>query len=353
MNEIELLKRFREEVPEPDEHTLRAARALLMERIAAPPAPMTHPDHRPRPRMALGLAAATAAVVAVAVILSVLLPRGGTNAAAAELRRFGAVAAKQQAQSLGPRQYFYLREAGRERITVVTMDQGTYSALTPVVYEYWLGQDGSGRLVSTPGRLLWPGPRDKLRWEAEGPTQLFGPHDQRYGPGELAGSDYPGTAFATLPEGYEFHTLPRDPETLYEVIKAAAAARESADAGKEIEPTPVSAFALYIQLLRTPLTPPEVRAALFESMAYIPGITVVPEKTVVGIGTGAAVFHDTSWGDVRVRVQFLVDPTTAEVLGEQLILLDRADWIDADPPFVMDWMAYARPEVVDAITERP
>lgn len=304
--------------------------------------------------MVLALTAATAALVAVGLILSILLPRGGTRAAAAELRRFAEVAAKRPApQPLRPGQYYYLREEGRERITVGTMDHGTYSALTPVVREYWLRDDGSGRLVTAPGGLLWPGPRDKARWEAEGPRQLFGSHDQTYGPGELVGSEYPGTVFATLPEGYEFETLPRDPETLYDVIKDAAAARESMDAGEDVQPTPLGSLVLSIQLLRTPLTPPDIRSALFEVLAYIPGITVDPEKTISGIGTGTAVFHDAPWGEVRVRILLLVDPATADILGEQLILLDRADWIDADPPFVMDWTAYARPRVVESVSERP
>lgn len=207
--------------------------------------------------------------------------------------------------------------------------------------------------MDTPGELAWPSRRDKARGEADGSAlKLVGPSDQTYGLGELVGSQYPGGAFATLPEGYDFQTLPRDPLALYEAISIAAAVRESTDPGEPVEPTPLGVFGLSIQLLRTPLTPPDIRRALFEAMAYIPGNTVVPEKTIPGIGTGAAVFHDTQWGNVRVRIEFLVDPESSELLGYRETRLDRGYWTGADPPFVTTSIRYSRPDVVDSTSER-
>jgi hypothetical protein len=302
----------------------------------------------------VALTAATAAVIALAVLLPIVLPRGGSRAAAAELRRFATIAARQRAQPLGASQYYYLKEVGRERITLVSMPHGSYSVFNQVEYEYWVREDGSGRFVYTPGKLSWPGPRDRARWEAEGSPRLFGPGDQVYGPGELIGPEPDGSgAFAALPAGYEFESLPRDPQDLYEVIREASGEWEPRAPGEPPHPSDVGAFGLSVELLHTPFTPSDVRSALFEAMAYIPGITVVSETSIPGIGTGAAVSHDANWGDVRVRILYLIDPLTAEILGEQLTLLDRAEWIDADPPFVMDWTAYGRPVIVDSTSERP
>jgi hypothetical protein len=355
VNEIELLQSFREDVPDPDGATVRAARAVLMERIEGYRGRGRRSGRSSRRRIALGLAAAAAAIVAVALVLTILVPRGGSSAAAADLRRFAVVAERQPApQPLGQGEYYYLTEEGRDRIIVVSEDHGAYAAGFSLVREYWIGPDGSGRLLDTPGELVWPSARDKTRGEADGgAAKLVGSSDQTYAPGQLVGSEYPGGAFATLPEGYDFQTLPRDTEALYEVIQAAAAARESTDAGEAVQPTPSGTFGLFIQLLRNPLTPPDVRSALYKALAYIPGITVVPERTIPDIGTGAAVFHESQWGKARVRMEFLVDPATSEVLGYQETQLDRAYWTDADPPFVTTSIAYATPRVVDSITERP
>ncbi len=353
MNEIELLKRFREEVPEPDHATGQAVRTALMARIEAPRdrvGPRQWPSRR---RITLGLTAASAAVATIALLLPIVLPRGATSAAAAELRRFAAVAAQQPApQPLGPGQYYYLKQEGRDRIIVVSEDHGAYTALYPRVREYWVGADGSGRLLETTGNLIWPTPRDRARGEADGGAlKLVGPSDLTYGVGELVSPELHGGELGTLPAGYSFESLPRQPKELHETIRAAVA--ESKSAGPSPEAVALGTFGLSIRLLYAPLTPPDLRAALFESMAFIPGITVIPEKPIPGIGTGAAVFIETDPGQVRIRLEYLVDPATTELLGYQETQLDRAYWTGVDPPFVFTRVAYARPEVVGSTSERP
>jgi hypothetical protein len=355
LNEIELLQRFRAEVPEPDAGTVLAARSALMERIEAPERSLGLRE-RPSPRrLVLGVTAVTAAVLAVAVVLSIVVPRGGTSAAAAELQRFAAMAATQPGPApLGPGEYYYLRQEGWNQFTDVSTKTGAYSVWIPIVREYWLGPDGSGRLVERHvGELIWPGPRDEARWEAQGSRRLYGPSDQRYGPGELVGPELDGGELGTLPSGYSFETLPRDPQALYEAIRIASAERHRLPTG---EPTPLGTFSLLSELLSTPLTPPDMRAALLAAMTFVPDIEVDPQKTIPGMGTGAAIFLETSYccrGEIRVRWEYLVDPATSEFLGFRETLLDRPWWIDADPPMVTRSMAYAPAAVVDCITQRP
>lgn len=358
MNEIDLLQRFRADVPEPDEDTMRAARTRLMERISASDGPLPGRAPRSRRPITLGLATATTAGVALAFVLSVVLPRGSPSAAAEELRRFAAVARQQPGPPpLGSGQYYYLRQEGFTQFTDGTTREGAYSVRIPILREYWLGSNGSGRLRETQaGKFVWPGPRDKARWEAQGSPQLYGPSDQRYGPGELVGSNLDGGELGTLPTGYSFETLPREPEKLYEVIRAASAAREPMPPGETAQPTPLGTFGLFSELLYTPLTPSDVRGALLEGMTYVPGIAVDPEKTIPRMGSGAAVVLETSYccrGEVRVRWEYLVDPATAQFLGFQETILDPTWWMDEDPPSVTKLMAYTRPVVVDSISERP
>jgi hypothetical protein len=356
LNEIDLLQRFRADVPEPDADTVQAARSALMQRVEVRPAWLGLRERRSRRQVALALGAAAAAVVTVALLLPIVLPHGATNAAAAELRRFALAAAKQPYEALGPGQYYYFRQEGFTRFTDGSTREGAYSVRIPIVREYWLGADGSGRLVETQaGKLIWPGPRDEARWEAEGSPRLYGPSDQAYGPGELVGSDIDGGELATLPTGYTFDRLPRDPQALYETIRAASAAREPMPPGEIAQPTQLGTFSLFSELLLTPLTPSDLRASLLKAMTYLPDITVVPEKAIPGMGTGAAVMLETSYccrGDIRVRWEYLVDPATSQFLGFQETLLDRPWWIDEDPPIVTHSMAYARPAIVDSISER-
>ena len=353
--ELESLRRFRSEVAAPNEEEIARARAVLEAEILGDRTTTRRIGararlRRPRGRLRWALAG-VAAAVAVVLALPTLLPRGAPQAAA-ELRRLAAAAGEQpNPPPLGPGQFYYLKEEGVDRIVVVARG-GAYTAQYPLVREYWIGADGSGRLVDSRGELTWPSPRDKTRGEADGSAQkLVGPSDQSYGPGQLVGPDLDGGVLGTLPPGYSFDTLPRDPKALYEAISAAAA--ERAGNGRSPEAFSLGTFGLFIELLRTPLTPQEIRPALFEAMAYIPVIRVVQEQTITEIGTGSAVYVDTHWGKVRVRLEFLVDPATSELLGYRETQLDRGYWTDADLPLVMTSIAYATPEVVESTEQRP
>lgn len=361
MDELEFLRGFQGDVSEPDEATIGRARTALMERMDIEKSRFLRPGARPLAQMTLPrrwaapLTVAAVLTVAVALVVTILLPRGGRQAAAAELRRFAAVAVERPAAArLGPGQYYYLRNEGWIQITDATTSDEAYSVRIPIVREYWIGDDGSGRLVATQaGELLWPGPLDKSRWEAQGSPQLYGPSDQQYGPGELVGPGLDGGALGTLPVGYDFASLPRDPEALYEAISSAAAERQPRAPEEAPQPSSLGTFGLFIELLYTPLTPPDIRSALFEAMAYIPGVTVVLDKTIPGMGTGTAVFVETVMGGARIRLEFLVDPTTSQPLGQQETLLDRVWWVDADPPSVSHSIVYASPDVVESTARRP
>ncbi len=99
MNDLELVRRFREDVPELSPAEIQASRAALMERLSRPSPP---PPSRDRVwvwrRVSVG--ATIAAAVALAVVLPMVLPGGGPGgaepAAAAALQRAAGVAAASQ-----------------------------------------------------------------------------------------------------------------------------------------------------------------------------------------------------------------------------------------------------------------
>ncbi len=360
MDELELLRHFRSEALAPDETTVARVRAALLDRVAVEESQSADwDDHRlPQVRRArrwpAPLTATVVVAAAVAVVLTTLPPNGAHRAAAAELSRLAAVAVEQPFSGLGPGEYYYLREEGHDPQVRVAENQDGYTALFHLTREYWVAADGSGRLVTIPGEVIWPSSRDRERWEADGSTPFDGPSDLTYGPGELVADESDARSLATLPEGYDFDTLPHDPEALHEVISQAAAEREAkATRTSSQAPTPILTFTVCVELLHTPLTPPDSRASLFKAMGYIPGITVVAEKTIPEMGTGTAVFIEAKWGEVRVRQEFLVDPETSLLLGYRETQLDRAWWVDAAPPFVATAMRYSTPRIVESVTERP
>jgi hypothetical protein len=355
VNEIELLHGFRANIPDPDKATFDIARAALMARIGATPRHSRLPGLAIRRR---ALVVGTAFAITMGLFLSMLVvwERLNPNGERDEFLWFAGRAAQQPPlPPLGPGQFYYLREEGQTQHTDVSSRTTAYSVQIPIVREYWIRDDGWGRIVETQaGEFIWPGPRDKARWRAEGSPTLYGPSDWT---GQMVGDELDGGEFTTLPAGFDFDSLPRDPEELYEVLGPIAAEWEPRAAGTATpDPTSRRTFGFLVELLRTPLTPPDVRAALFEAAAYIPGIAVRQEATIKGLGTGAAIIFEGSYccrGEIRVRWEYLVDPATSQFLGFRETLLDRPWWIDADPPIVSHWMAYVPPRIVDSISERP
>src|SRR6266496_3144676 len=99
MNELELVRRFRENVPELTPAEMQASRAALMERISKP-SRMPPSQERVTVWRRVSVAATITAGVALAVVLPMVLPGGGPGgaepAAAAALQRAAGVAAATQ-----------------------------------------------------------------------------------------------------------------------------------------------------------------------------------------------------------------------------------------------------------------
>ena len=178
MNDLELVRRFRDEVPEPDARVRRAAFSAMLEaERSTRRRPRTAPPAR---RRWAPVAAVASAAVILAVALPVLLPsghRGSAPAASATqvlLRAARIAARQQQGSSPGPGQYVYTKSenAYMNDWADAGPDHQGFSVLMPQVREIWIGTDGSGRILQTNGTPTFLSDQDHAVWEASGSPDL-------------------------------------------------------------------------------------------------------------------------------------------------------------------------------------
>jgi hypothetical protein len=208
-----------------------------------------------------------------------------------------------------------------------------FSVLVPHIREIWVGPDGSGRLLVKTGEPRFLGPNDKATWEAAGKPQLDNPgtSDESFGPGGLSYTDF--SKYST------------DPDVLYDQIRQEAKGHgPSSDA---------EMLVLVGDLLRGTVAPPGLRAALFRVAARIPGVELVGEATDSAGRKGTAVARTSDDAGFLNRIELVFDPDTSELLAEREVLLERVDWIDAEPGTVIGYSVYLNSGVVDSTSERP
>ena len=275
MNELDLIRSFRTDVPPPSgAATARAERAW---RRAPQP-------RRPRwaPRAAIGGAVAAAAVAALLVLPGSDGGRlGPADARAAEtLRRAAAVEAGAPARPLRPGEYWYIR-----RKTAWQVGGEVPGRVVHEVREDWVGVDGS------------------RRWRT-----------RRVGPSRGPSSDHsvdatPRPPFHVGDEAVTYEqllALPRDPAELYERLRRAAVECECGNSVDE------ETFVIVGDLLRDNPIPADLRASLLRSAALIPGIELVERVRDVAGRTGVGV----TYKGARTRT-LVFDPATYELLAEK------------------------------------
>jgi hypothetical protein len=296
----------------------------------------------PRRRRFALLPVGAAALTLALVVGSLLLPdgRGGASAEAAEVLRSAAKAAGAQSPVASEGRYRYTRSENAYLSTSVDEGQSV-TALVPQVRELWVASDASGRIREKVGEPVFLGPRDRASWEALGSPDWWGAgtSDQAFGPGELYYEDFSG--------------LSTDPDELYGQI--ARRAGEPETSGElpvpQNSPQAVKMFAIVGDLLRETLAPPEVRAALYEVAARIPGVELVGEVKDSAGRTGVAVARNEEGDGVRLELVF--DPETSELLAERQVLLRRVRWVDAAPGTAIGWATYLESGTVDSTSDRP
>jgi hypothetical protein len=268
------------------------------------------PIRRPvRRRWRSGIAI-SAAGVAIAIALPIVLPGGGTGgadpAAAGLLHRAALRAAARPAEPLpGDGEYLYSKSTGSSRFVYVVGDGDTFVFHATGTRESWIGSDGSGRIIETPESITFPTDRDRAAWIAAGSPSLEwvvegDPEFEHLEPGSLVPNDFTG--------------LPTDPEELRELIE-----RRELIGGP---PGDYETFVIVGDLLRETWTTPQVRAALYQVAAELPGVELVGRVVDDAGRAGVAVAYAQPGGDARSRLELIFDPTTAELLGERQVMVE-------------------------------
>lgn len=305
----------------------------------------------PRRRRGLRLAALVAAALAVAIVAPTLWtdsPTGASPAAAEVLHAAARVVAKHPQTSMPAHGYHYTKSKNSWLVyydvcsfpsaTPLTCpapppDDWAFSVVVPNTREKWVAPDGSGRLLVESGEPRFPGPRDKATWEGAGSPTLdrSGRSDESFGPDGLSYTDFS-----------EYST---DPDELYDQIRSKAEGHGHS--------TDAEMLVFVGDLLRETVAPPDLRAALFKVAARIPGVELVGEVTDPAGRRGTAVARTSDDAGYLERHELIFDPDTSELLAEREVLLERVDWIDAEPGTVIVYQTYLNSGVVETTSDRP
>ncbi len=363
--------------------------AIVTERGAARAAPEATsattavPAWRRRaPRLALGGASALAAIVA-----AVLLLASGPTAepAAAEiLHRVAAIASATDAPAAlpGAGQFLYkkfkrvelegwipVNSAGADEplgmIGGVLHRPDAFNALMPTTQEEWLAPDGAGRLRQVAGTPRFFTRDERSRWEAAG-SPLPGQFDPEYQ------QKYKATAFPDALElrrgvvdtehpklkGFHFpdtSSLPTEPEALLHAVESNQISVSGFNlmfpSARHLDSKQASAELINILVEGEPLRP-QLRAAIFDALAELPGIEVDTHATDSLGRQGYAISSiDPKTGGGE---EFIFDPDTSEILAQRSFIGDPAGnpWLKGVPAGTTiretDYLATA---VVDSIHE--
>jgi hypothetical protein len=333
MNELDLIREFRADVPEPSPAAAGRARQAWRPRHGR--------NRRPLPR-AIALAGALAGL---GIAVALLLPAqeggrlGSPPASAAEILK-RAASQVAPARPLRPGELWYTRMRTRWRSSAGP----GIRFVVPAVREDWIGTGGyrAFRTRNT-GRARFLGPRDRARWIAAGkPELVYGK-----GVGRATHRPKPGSEGARKPfyDGSrqlsyrELLDLPREPAALHARLRAAAAACECGQSVRH------QTFMTAVGLLYATPIPGDLRAALLRAAALIPGIERIERiRDVAGrVGTGVTVESD-----VQRRV-LVFDRETYEVLGEGEFPARRG----GGAPRLLSGSAIMASGIVDSPNARP
>lgn len=344
VDEMDLLRTFRSDVPGAEPDQVDAAWRTLAERVDLHRAP----ERRAARRQWAIAAGVAAAAVAIAVAVPALLPGGpggASPAAAKALRRVARVAANQPPEPVpAPGQYLYSRSWSEQTLLyVVGNGEPNFLFTHPLTRESWIGLDGSGRIRETAGGITFPTPRDRVAWERAGRPDLRA--------GETSDDTYGRSALSWR----DFSKFPTDAEKLLRVLEK----RElvGGDAADWVT------FQIIGELLTETYASPKLRGALYEVAANFPGVEFRGRMSDGAGREGISVAYvGGGW-----RQELVFDPDTSRLLAARWVMLDSEEagvsvgpdtWpgtiIAFGPPGTeVSSALYFESAVVDSMEDRP
>jgi hypothetical protein len=115
----------------------------------------------------------------------------------------------------------------------------------------------------------------------------------------------------------------------------------------------VAVFIRIGELLASADATPELRAALYRVAAGLPGVELGGATADPSGRPGVAVSMTYSQRGAAVRASMIFDPETSELLARVEVLLERANWVDAEPGTTFFSMTYLAGGRTDSLATSP
>lgn len=336
--ELDLVRAYRADVPEPDAATITAARTELLEAIAREP---DRAAHQARPRRAprndssrrqlrrlqrrrrFVLAGALATVgVGIAGALGLTTAATPVSALAAQMNRLARVAASQAWTGIpGPGQYLYTESQGPTESD--TMANGKECVVSQMDHrQSWIATDGSGAIDETRDRSSFTSAADQAvcaTLQITDPASQDSSWQNRFPAG--------GLSFPTN----DWRSLSTDPSTLLKQV-------HQRDGGPD---TPAEWFTNVADFMRESDVPPAIRAALYQATALIPGVRSLGQQVSPAGQSGLAVAF---YAGGQPTHELIFDQQTGRLLTEE--------YFD-DSGRMTDWTAYTEQKIVNSVPDYP
>ncbi|HWE58342.1 MAG TPA: CU044_5270 family protein [Solirubrobacteraceae bacterium] len=338
--ELERVRAYGADLPEPDDATVAAARLELMAAIGREPLVasargrgrstasrsrerLRKLQRRRRFMLAGGLATAGVGVAGVLGFTTAATP---VSALAAQMNQLARVAASQDWTGIpGPGQYLYTESDAEYDIdTYVDSKACVISAIHH--RQIWIATDGSGALNDIASGFQFTSSADQAECAAMGITDPGSPSVVGTNSG---GSRFPadGLSFPTS----DWRSLSTDPATLLTQI-------HERDGGPE---SPAELFTNVADFMRESDVPPVIRAALYKATALIPGVKLRGRETTHDGRSGVGVAF---YADGQPTHAMIFDQTTGQMLGE--IYYDAGGR-------VVSWADYLQQKIVNSLPDYP
>ena len=322
MDELTLLRGLGERAREPRDAAVDEARAALVARIREEVDPVVAPassSSSPRPRRSRALrwsaggALVAGALAAGLVLTGIIGPaawRGTADPAAADALHAAALRAVEVVDPVvGPGQY--LRVETRALQTTLG-DDGHYQTLdTERLYlpadreDAWVLQ----RLPAEPVPGTSAASVKQAERQRDGDIATYGPDGEllRADGGRFSGAKPLDTSDDDLA------SLPRDPERLLDRIRELTKGAGRSPEGQ--------ALVWIADTLRAGTVPADLRGALLEAAALIPGVTITDQQATLDGRTGIAIGRYESADGTRQDI--VIDPATGQVIGEREVQVEE------------------------------
>jgi len=328
MNEIDLLRELRADLPGPRAESRASARGALVARIEQSqrgPEKAAVPAWR---RSRLRLVAVLAGVAALLVALPTLILGGDGKVQPAlgqVLRAAATTAATQPAEPPpGPGQYFYTRSREAYLTTSVEATRA-WSVLVPRIRQTWIAANGTGRARAVAAKPEFLTAGQRRAWKAAGSPHL--------GSGGVEDFALSGQPFL------DTSNLPTEPKALRRLIEARKIPRVGGPPGE------AETFTLIGDMLRNTYLPPAFRAALYRVVGELPKVELRGEvKDPVG-RTGIGVAYTKG----STTHELIFDPETSALLGEREVAARRIPELQVPAGTETGSVTYLESKVVDSL----